>query len=402
MTKTMTLYHFVGLPVFNTFEVKEYTVTNQVKYFESVEWFQRFATKKENVVHNEMGRIEVFTTDAGMLEVLRKRFTSRLNREHSKLVSEEGVKQAEQFETTQAVEEEEAEETMSVYGREFTIELQGESVVVKWGNNSQATLSIENGRVNTSLMFYLMGDTMTRRSRSLLAKKINEFMETVEVVEETAAVDAKPSRNKFERVAKIQAFGRKYDVVQTENSIGEPHVNLRWEERGFVKTASFKRVDGELKRFQGTGNITERAEEVLLEQLNELFPAEVETEEIEMTNESTEPNFCPTCGERELNPVQVRNALSRIDSKTYVCTQCGTEEGLAPFMKMPLQFKRVGRYELALETMDNIVNGPGSPEEKELRLLDLTVRLKRTWLFADSWVERSVLERIDAVEVEQG
>lgn len=234
-TKEMTLYHFVGLPTFNTFEVKEHVVTNQVKYFETVEWFQRFSTKKENVVHNEMGRIEVFTTDASMLETLRKRFTSRLNREHNKRVVEEGVTQAEQ-------------------------------------------------------------------------------REILPVVNETA-------------------------------------------------------------------------EEVSIE---------IESEENDMTTES---NLCPTCGEKKLYPEGPRNALSRIDNKTQVCVQCGTEEALAPVMHNPLQFKREGRYELAKKTMDDIVKSEGPASERMKRLNDLQSELIKSGLFAASWVERETLSRLYDVGV---
>lgn len=42
---------------------------------------------------------------------------------------------------------------------------------------------------------------------------------------------------------------------------------------------------------------------------------------------------CPRCGLDNLHPVQVRNALSRRtrgleDTAVYVCSPCGTDEGL--------------------------------------------------------------------------
>ncbi len=37
---------------------------------------------------------------------------------------------------------------------------------------------------------------------------------------------------------------------------------------------------------------------------------------------------CPRCGVNDLDPVEVRNALSRPDNKTYICSACGTEEAL--------------------------------------------------------------------------
>ncbi len=41
------------------------------------------------------------------------------------------------------------------------------------------------------------------------------------------------------------------------------------------------------------------------------------------------PERCPHCSQRTLWPKshQVRNALSRVDSKTYICSPCGSGEG---------------------------------------------------------------------------
>ncbi len=54
-----------------------------------------------------------------------------------------------------------------------------------------------------------------------------------------------------------------------------------------------------------------------------------------MSTETTTTN-CPLCG-AELHPVQVRNALSRYDSETYICSTCGTVEALA----MPTRHDRL-------------------------------------------------------------
>ena len=37
---------------------------------------------------------------------------------------------------------------------------------------------------------------------------------------------------------------------------------------------------------------------------------------------------CPRCKKDAMNDLQVRNALSRRDNKTYICRQCGEEEVL--------------------------------------------------------------------------
>lgn len=35
---------------------------------------------------------------------------------------------------------------------------------------------------------------------------------------------------------------------------------------------------------------------------------------------------CPRCKENELDKEEVRNCLSRMDNKTYICSDCGTDE----------------------------------------------------------------------------
>ncbi len=39
-------------------------------------------------------------------------------------------------------------------------------------------------------------------------------------------------------------------------------------------------------------------------------------------------NQCPRCGEPKIDEREVMNALSRRDNKTYICSDCGTEEAL--------------------------------------------------------------------------
>ena len=41
--------------------------------------------------------------------------------------------------------------------------------------------------------------------------------------------------------------------------------------------------------------------------------------------------ICPRCGIDRMDPVKVRNALSRTDNETYVCNRCGTNEAMRDF-----------------------------------------------------------------------
>ena len=38
--------------------------------------------------------------------------------------------------------------------------------------------------------------------------------------------------------------------------------------------------------------------------------------------------ICPRCGTGRMNEVEVRNALSRKDNETYVCSSCGVDEAI--------------------------------------------------------------------------
>ena len=40
---------------------------------------------------------------------------------------------------------------------------------------------------------------------------------------------------------------------------------------------------------------------------------------------------CPRCKEQKLEKYEIKNALSRRDNKTYICSDCGTEEGMFDF-----------------------------------------------------------------------
>jgi len=44
------------------------------------------------------------------------------------------------------------------------------------------------------------------------------------------------------------------------------------------------------------------------------------------------------CKKNKLEDVEVRYALSRRDNKTYICSNCGTEEGLFDFTRSQGKF----------------------------------------------------------------
>lgn len=44
--------------------------------------------------------------------------------------------------------------------------------------------------------------------------------------------------------------------------------------------------------------------------------------------ESLEGRTCPRCGIWNLDGVRVRNALSRVNNATLICSNCGTEEAI--------------------------------------------------------------------------
>ena len=45
--------------------------------------------------------------------------------------------------------------------------------------------------------------------------------------------------------------------------------------------------------------------------------------------------ICPRCLKNELIPNMVFNSLSRRDNDTYICNECGTEEGMIDEGLMP-------------------------------------------------------------------
>ena len=54
-------------------------------------------------------------------------------------------------------------------------------------------------------------------------------------------------------------------------------------------------------------------------------------EEVNEKNQE-ETTICPVCF-GDMDSEQVRNALSRRDNETYICSDCGTREALADFME---------------------------------------------------------------------
>ena len=46
-----------------------------------------------------------------------------------------------------------------------------------------------------------------------------------------------------------------------------------------------------------------------------------------------ERHLCPRCKKRDMENEEVRNALSRRDNKTYICSDCGTEEAMFDFTR---------------------------------------------------------------------
>lgn len=42
---------------------------------------------------------------------------------------------------------------------------------------------------------------------------------------------------------------------------------------------------------------------------------------------------CPRCEQNTLDPIEVKNALSRRDNKTYICSDCGIDEAVEDEMK---------------------------------------------------------------------
>lgn len=49
--------------------------------------------------------------------------------------------------------------------------------------------------------------------------------------------------------------------------------------------------------------------------------------------------MCPRCGQRALDPVEVRNSLSRHQKNTYICNVCGTDEAMRDAFGMTLPYE---------------------------------------------------------------
>lgn len=50
---------------------------------------------------------------------------------------------------------------------------------------------------------------------------------------------------------------------------------------------------------------------------------------------------CPRCGENRMNPIAVRNSLSRY-AKVYICNQCGMDEAMRDMTGQPLPLSQWG------------------------------------------------------------
>ena len=48
--------------------------------------------------------------------------------------------------------------------------------------------------------------------------------------------------------------------------------------------------------------------------------------------------ICPRCGVHELDPVEVRNSLSR-HADVYICSTCGTDEGMRDAFGMAIPYE---------------------------------------------------------------
>ena len=46
------------------------------------------------------------------------------------------------------------------------------------------------------------------------------------------------------------------------------------------------------------------------------------------TDKMQKDKLCPRCKVIKLDPIDVRNALSRKDNKTYICESCGIAEAI--------------------------------------------------------------------------
>lgn len=43
--------------------------------------------------------------------------------------------------------------------------------------------------------------------------------------------------------------------------------------------------------------------------------------------------LCPRCKQNPLDPIEVRNALSRKDNQTYICAPCGNQEAIEEYLE---------------------------------------------------------------------
>jgi len=59
---------------------------------------------------------------------------------------------------------------------------------------------------------------------------------------------------------------------------------------------------------------------------------------------------CPRCDEEELpEPIEKTNAISHLDSKTWICKMCGRMESIIDFWKAKNMPERIPDRELEIE-----------------------------------------------------
>lgn len=56
--------------------------------------------------------------------------------------------------------------------------------------------------------------------------------------------------------------------------------------------------------------------------------------------------LCPRCKVVPLHPEEIKNALSRRDNKTYICSPCGTAEAMFDFARSQ---KNISKNEIYME-----------------------------------------------------
>ena len=69
-------------------------------------------------------------------------------------------------------------------------------------------------------------------------------------------------------------------------------------------------------------------------------------------------NLCPRCGVATMHPEKAMNALSRRDNETYICSPCGTAEGMEDAIE------QVGTHSAFLQILQECPKAQASWVEK--------------------------------------